>query len=88
MNNYQAGREKIVASQTSNHSGCNPGDIDGDGIDEILVAGHNRMHVFNGDGSLLWQKHLTGTAIYPPSVAVMDNNGTLGIIAGYRGRAQ
>ncbi len=71
---------KIVASPNFKpFRGVTLADIDGDGMDEILVAGHNRMHVFNGDGSLLWQRNLTGTAIYPPSVAVMDNNGTLAL---------
>ncbi|MBZ0243943.1 MAG: FG-GAP-like repeat-containing protein, partial [Bacteroidales bacterium] len=36
--------------------------------------------VYTGDGSMLWQKNLTGTAIYPPSVADMDGNGTIGIV--------
>lgn len=73
--------KKIVASPNFKpFRGVTLADIDGDGMDEILVAGHNRMHVFTGDGSLMWQKNLTGTAIYPPSVAVMDNNGTLGIV--------
>jgi len=55
-------------------------DINQDGSDEILVASNKKLNVYNGDGSLLWQKNLTGTAIYPPSVADMDGNGTIGIV--------
>jgi hypothetical protein len=55
-------------------------DIDGDGADEILVAAYNKLIVYKGNGTMLWSKNLTGTAIYPPSVADMDGNGTLGIV--------
>ncbi len=55
-------------------------DIDGDGAEEILVAAYNKLIVYKGNGNLLWSKNLIGTAIYPPAVADMDGNGTLGIV--------
>lgn len=55
-------------------------DIDGDGADEIIASAYNTMHVFKGNGQLLWSKTLTGTAIYPAAVADMDGTGTLGIV--------
>lgn len=55
-------------------------DIDGDGADEILVASYNKMMAYKGDGTLLWSKNLIGTAIYPPTIAPMDESGTLGIV--------
>jgi hypothetical protein len=55
-------------------------DLDGDGAEDILVASYNSIKAFKGDGSLMWSKNLTGTAIYPPSVAPMDASGTLGIV--------
>jgi hypothetical protein len=55
-------------------------DLDGDGAEEILVASYNSIKAFKGNGTLMWSKNLTGTAIYPPSVASMDASGTLGIV--------
>lgn len=63
-----------------NFRGVTLADINQDGSDEILVASYKKMNVYTGDGNLLWQKNLSGTAIYPPSVADMDGNGTIGII--------
>lgn len=72
---------KMEASPNfKNFRGVTLADINQDGSDEILVASFKKLNVYNGDGSLLWQKNLTGTAIYPPSVADMDGNGTLGIV--------
>lgn len=55
-------------------------DITGDGKEEILAASMSHLRVFRYDGSLLWEKQLTGTPVYPPAVAVMDANGSLGIV--------
>jgi len=63
-----------------NMRGVTLADIDGDGADEILVGSYGVLRVLKGDGTLLWSKNLTGTAIYPPSVADLDGNGTLGIV--------
>ena len=72
---------KMEASPNfKNFRGVTLADINLDGSDEILVASFKKMNVYNGDGTLLWQKNLTGTAIYPPSIADMDGNGTLGIV--------
>ncbi|MCK9451546.1 MAG: FG-GAP-like repeat-containing protein [Bacteroidales bacterium] len=72
---------KMEASPNfKNFRGVTLADINQDGSDEILVASNKKLNVYNGDGSLLWQKNLTGTAIYPPSVADMDGNGTIGIV--------
>lgn len=73
--------KKMAASPNfKNMRGVALADLDNDGADEILVSSFNKLNVYKGDGSLFWQKSLTGTAIYPPSVADMDGNGTLGIV--------
>ncbi len=73
--------KKMAASPNfKNMRGAALADLDNDGVDEILVSSFNKLNVYKGDGSLYWQKTLTGTAIYPPSVADMDGNGTLGIV--------
>ncbi len=73
--------KKVVASPNfKNFRGLTLVDLTGNGTDDILVAGHNRLQAFSGDGSLLWSKTLTGTAIYPPSVADMDGSGTMRIV--------
>ncbi len=73
-------RKMGASPNFKNFRGVTLADIDQDGQDEILAASFNRLNVYKGDGSLLWQKNLTGTAIYPPAVADMDGNGTLGIV--------
>lgn len=55
-------------------------DINGDGKEEILIPSMNTLRVFTWTGELLWSKQLTGTPIYPPSVAQMSPMGGLGII--------
>lgn len=55
-------------------------DINGDGNEEILIPSMSHLRVFSYTGELLWSKLLTGTPIYPPSVAPMDAIGTLGIV--------
>lgn len=76
------GWPKKVASHPNfkNFRGVTLADLDGDGAVEILAPSYNTLKAFKGDGTLLWNKALTGTAIYPPSVAVMDGLGTLGIV--------
>ncbi len=73
--------KKIAANQTfKNFRGVVLADIDRDGADEILAASRSTLWAFKGDGTLLWSKVLIGTAIYPPAVAVLDENGTIGIV--------
>lgn len=73
--------KKVVASPNfKNFRGVTLVDVTGNGTDDILVAGHNRLQAFSGDGNLIWSKSLTGTAIYPPSVADMDGSGTMRIV--------
>ncbi|MBK9292516.1 MAG: VCBS repeat-containing protein [Bacteroidetes bacterium] len=55
-------------------------DLNGDGKQEILAASLNALRVFGHDGQLLWSKPLTGTPIYPPSVAAIDGSASLGIV--------
>lgn len=55
-------------------------DLNGDGKQEILVASLNQLRVFSYTGALIWSKALTGTPVYPPSVAKMDATGALGIV--------
>lgn len=54
-------------------------DLTGNGIEEILFAAGNKLFAYSAD-TLLWEKTLSGTAIYPPSVADVDNNGTLDLV--------
>ncbi|MPM05051.1 hypothetical protein SDC9_51333 [bioreactor metagenome] len=66
-----------MASNASfkNMRGAAAEDIDGDGEKEILVASGNVLNAYNSDGTIQWSKVLTGTAIYPPTVADMDLDG-------------
>lgn len=77
-----AGFPKKMAASPSfkNMRGVTLADINGDDADEILASAYNTMNVYDGDGAIVWTKALTGTAIYPPSVAQLDQQGTLGIV--------
>ncbi|GAB1419614.1 hypothetical protein MASR2M12_23790 [Bacteroidales bacterium] len=80
--NQMAGFPKKVPAHPNfkNFRNVTLADIDGDGKEEILVASMSHLRVFKHDGSLLWQKQLIGTPIYPPSVSVMDQSGAIGIV--------
>lgn len=73
-------KKMAVSPNFKNMRGVAIADIDDDGSEEILASSFNTLNVFKGDGSILWSKTLTGTAIYPPAVAKLDQTGTLGIV--------
>lgn len=57
-------------------------DLDGDGADEIIVNHNDAINVVKGDGSILWTQPLAGgMAQYPASVADLDNDGHLEVVA-------
>lgn len=65
----------VLASPTfKNFRNVTLADVNGDGVQDILVGTHNTLYAYSSD-SLLWQKTLSGTAIYPPSVADVDGDG-------------
>jgi hypothetical protein len=49
-------------------------DLDGDGAQEIITGIDDQIYVLKND-QLLWQKQLEGVAVYPPSVADVDDDG-------------
>jgi hypothetical protein len=49
-------------------------DLDGRPGEEIIWASNDRLFVYNSEG-LLWERALTGVAIYPPSAADLDGDG-------------
>lgn len=63
-----------------NSRGTTLADIDNDGVGEILYGIWNTLYALNGDGSILWEKAVSGTILLPPTVADLNNDGTLEII--------
>lgn len=63
-----------------NFRGAAIADIDGDGADELLFGANNKLFALKGNGEVLWMKNVSGTIIYPPSIADMDGDGHLEII--------
>lgn len=63
-----------------NSRGTTLADINNDGVDEILYGIWNKLYALNGNGSILWEKSVSGTILLPPSVADLDGDGTLEII--------
>ncbi len=62
-----------------NTRGVTLADIDNDGTDEIIFGADSILFCLDGDGSILWERALSGTNILPPTVADMDNDGNLEI---------
>jgi hypothetical protein len=54
-------------------------DIDGDGAHDILWGADNQLFAHSYE-KLLWKRTLSGTVLYPPSVANLDEGETLGIV--------
>lgn len=63
-----------------NFRGAAIADIDQDGADEIIFGANSKLFALKGNGDVLWSRNLSGTIIYPPSVADMEGDGTLEII--------
>lgn len=47
---------------------------------EIIAAINDSLYVLHGDGARVWSKKINGTAIYPPSTADIDNDGSMDIV--------
>lgn len=65
---------------TKNTRGVALADLDGDGIDEVLIGINKTFYAIKGDGSILFEKELTGAILLPPTVADLDNDGDLEIV--------
>jgi hypothetical protein len=55
-------------------------DINNDNIDDIIFAANSKIYAYSGTGEKHWESALTGTAIYPPSAADINNDGFIEII--------
>src|SRR5690606_8982261 len=55
-------------------------DIDQDGIEDIVFATYNKLYAINGDGTMKWERTLTGTATLPPTVADITGDGNMEIV--------
>lgn len=63
-----------------NFRGAAIADIDEDGADEIIFGANSTLFAIKGNGEILWSRVLSGTIIYPPSVADMNDDGSLEIV--------
>lgn len=55
-------------------------DINNDNIDDIIFAANSKIYAYSGLGEKYWEAILTGTAIYPPSAADINNDGFIEIV--------
>ena len=91
-NSYGSGRIYVINSNGTIASGwpfitnyCAPatpavGDLNNDGIPEIVATSWNYIYVLHFDGSLVWQKGESEVSCATPVLADMDGNGDLEII--------
>lgn len=57
-------------------------DLNGDGMDEIILTHNDQINVIDGQGIVLWTQTLAGgMAQYPAAVGDLDNDGDLEIVA-------
>lgn len=55
-------------------------DINGDNADDIIFASNSKIYAYSADGTELWQADLQGTAIYPPAIADINDDGFVEIV--------
>jgi len=55
-------------------------DINNDNIDDIIFAANSKIYAYSGSGEKYWESALTGTAIYPPSAADINNDGFIEVV--------
>src|SRR5690606_31540052 len=65
---------------TKNTRGVALADLDDDGVEEILIGIDKTFYALKGDGTILFEKELTGAILLPPTVADLDNDGDLVIV--------
>lgn len=53
-------------------------DLDGDGVEDIIIGANDKLFAFTAKG-LLWEKQLEGVALYPAAVADVDGDGNMEI---------
>ncbi|GGD88774.1 T9SS type A sorting domain-containing protein [Planktosalinus lacus] len=78
LDNFPFGRP--THPNFKNFRGATIADIDQDGTEDILFATFSKLYAINGDGTLKWEKTLTGTATHPPAVADITGDGNLEIV--------
>ena len=69
----------LANSNIKNFRNVSLEDITGDGVQDIIFVANNRLLVYS-KGILLWEKTLLGVGTYPPSIADINNDGTLEIV--------
>jgi len=70
-----------VADMTfKNTRGVTLADLDNDGKEEVIYGIKNTLYAFKGDGSILWQRTLSGVITLPPTAVDLDGDGSVEIV--------
>ncbi|MEL6923870.1 MAG: VCBS repeat-containing protein, partial [Bacteroidota bacterium] len=69
----------VASKANKNFRNVTLADLDDDGAEEIIVAIANNLYLIDETG-VVWKKGVAGIGIYPPSIADIDQDGSLDII--------
>jgi hypothetical protein len=72
--------ETLAHPNFKNFRGAAVADINNNGQHEILFAAWNKLYALDGDGEIIWERTLNGTATLPPTIADINGDGNLEII--------
>lgn len=68
---------------SKNTRGLTLADLDGDGVDELLIGINTKFFAIKGDGSILFENTMPGPVLYPPAVGDINNDGQLEVVVNY-----
>lgn len=71
---------EVADGTFKNTRGVTLADLDNDGNEEILYGIKNTLYAFKGDGTILWQRTLSGLITLPPTAVDLDDDGSIEIV--------
>ncbi len=71
---------EVADGTFKNTRGVTLADLDNDGVEEIIYGIKNTLYAFNGDGTILWERTLSGIITHPPTAVDLNGDGSVEIV--------